>query len=32
MKYMKHKIAVLADVHGNATALKAVIEDSLKEG
>ncbi|PFZ65655.1 metallophosphatase family protein [Bacillus toyonensis] len=29
---MKHKIAVLADVHGNATALKAVIEDSLKEG
>ncbi|PED91778.1 metallophosphatase family protein [Bacillus toyonensis] len=29
---MKHKIAVLADVHGNATALKTVIEDSLKEG
>ncbi|WP_195907201.1 metallophosphoesterase family protein, partial [Bacillus cereus] len=29
---MKHKIAVLADVHGNATALKAVIEDSMKEG
>ncbi|EJQ80668.1 metallophosphoesterase family protein [Bacillus toyonensis] len=29
---MKHKIAVLADVHGNATALKAVIEDSLKKG
>ncbi|MBF7146875.1 metallophosphoesterase family protein [Bacillus toyonensis] len=29
---MKHKIGVLADVHGNATALKAVIEDSLKEG
>ncbi|WP_074626080.1 metallophosphoesterase family protein [Bacillus cereus] len=28
----KHKIAVLADVHGNATALKAVIEDSMKEG
>ena len=28
---MKHKIAVLADVHGNATALKAVIEDSMKE-
>ncbi|HDR4904799.1 TPA: metallophosphoesterase family protein [Bacillus cereus] len=29
---MKHKIAVLADEHGNATALKAVIEDSMKEG
>jgi predicted phosphodiesterase len=29
---MKHKIAVLTDVHGNATALKAVIEDSMKEG
>ncbi|ARX66693.1 metallophosphoesterase family protein [Bacillus thuringiensis] len=29
---MKHKIAVLADVHGNTTALKAVIEDSMKEG
>ncbi|HFK1681126.1 TPA: metallophosphoesterase [Bacillus tropicus] len=28
---MKHKIALLADVHGNATALKAVIEDSMKE-
>lgn len=32
MKYMKHKIALLADVHGNASALKAVIEDSNKEG
>lgn len=31
MKYMKHKIALLADVHGNASALKAVIEDSIKE-
>ncbi|MBE5106747.1 metallophosphoesterase family protein [Bacillus thuringiensis] len=29
---MKHKIALLADVHGNATALTAVIEDSMKEG
>ncbi|MEH6892107.1 metallophosphoesterase family protein [Bacillus sp. JJ864] len=29
---MKHKIALLADVHGNASALKAVIEDSIKEG
>ncbi|MGE7881867.1 metallophosphoesterase family protein [Bacillus sp. NPDC094077] len=29
---MKHKIALLADVHGNATALTAVIEDSIKEG
>ncbi|HDR3887107.1 TPA: metallophosphoesterase family protein [Bacillus cereus] len=28
---MKHKIALLADVHGNATALTAVIEDSIKE-
>jgi predicted phosphodiesterase len=32
MKYIKHKIALLADVHGNASALKAVIEDSIKEG
>jgi len=32
MKYMKHKIALLADVHGNTSALKAVIEDSVKEG
>lgn len=31
MKYMKHKIALLADVHGNASALKAVVEDSVKE-
>ncbi len=29
---MKHKIALLADVHGNATALKAVIDDSIVEG
>ncbi len=29
---MKHKIALLADVHGNASALKAVIEDCLKDG
>ncbi|MGP2420606.1 metallophosphoesterase family protein [Bacillus sp. FH] len=28
---MKHKIALLADVHGNATALQTVIEDSMKE-
>ncbi|KOP84107.1 metallophosphoesterase family protein [Cytobacillus solani] len=28
---MKHKIALLADVHGNASALKAVVEDSVKE-
>ncbi|EJS76333.1 metallophosphoesterase family protein [Bacillus cereus] len=28
---MKHKIALLADVHGNASALQAVIEDSIKE-
>jgi predicted phosphodiesterase len=32
MKYMKHKIALLADVHGNASALKAVVVDSIKEG
>ncbi len=31
IKYMKHKIALLADVHGNASALKAVVEDSVKE-
>ncbi len=31
MTDMKHKIALLADVHGNASALKAVIEDSIKE-
>lgn len=29
---MKHKIALLADVHGNSTALKSVIEDSIQEG
>lgn len=29
---MKHRIALLADVHGNVGALKAVIEDSIKEG
>ncbi|PEW02978.1 metallophosphatase family protein [Bacillus cereus] len=28
---MKHKIALLADVHGNASALQAVIDDSIKE-
>ncbi|OEH91130.1 metallophosphoesterase family protein [Bacillus solimangrovi] len=28
---MKHKIALLADVHGNVSALKAVVEDSIKE-
>lgn len=28
---MKHKIALLADVHGNVTALQAVIEDSIRE-
>ncbi|MBC6315602.1 metallophosphoesterase family protein [Listeria grandensis] len=29
---MKHKIALLADVHGNTTALQAVIEDSIEQG
>ncbi len=29
---MKHRIALLADVHGNVSALKAVVEDSFKEG
>ena len=29
---MKHRIALLADVHGNASALKAVAEDAIKEG
>ncbi|MCQ2011548.1 metallophosphoesterase family protein [Sporolactobacillus sp. STSJ-5] len=28
---MNHKIALFADVHGNITALKAVIEDSIHE-
>ncbi|SFG33898.1 metallophosphoesterase family protein [Sporolactobacillus nakayamae] len=28
---MNHKIALFADVHGNITALKAVIEDSIQE-
>lgn len=28
---MKHRIALLADVHGNASALNAVIEDSIIE-
>ncbi|MCO7126487.1 metallophosphoesterase family protein [Sporolactobacillus shoreicorticis] len=28
---MNHKIALFADVHGNTTALKAVIEDSILE-
>ncbi len=26
---MKHKIAILSDIHGNATALEAVIAESL---
>ena len=26
---MKHKIAILSDIHGNATALEAVIVESL---
>lgn len=29
---MKHRIALMADVHGNTSALKAVVEDSFKEG
>ena len=29
---MNHKIALLSDIHGNATALAAVIEDSKKQG
>lgn len=29
---MIHRIALLADVHGNVSALKAVVEDSIKEG
>ncbi|MFK9092528.1 metallophosphoesterase family protein [Bacillus salipaludis] len=29
---MKHRIALLADVHGNVSALKAVVEDCIKEG
>ncbi|RYL92598.1 metallophosphoesterase family protein [Sporolactobacillus sp. Y61] len=28
---MNHKIALLSDVHGNTTALEAVIEDSIRE-
>ncbi|WP_099224065.1 metallophosphoesterase family protein [Listeria costaricensis] len=28
---MKHRIALLADVHGNATALQAVVEDSIRQ-
>lgn len=28
---MNHKIALFADVHGNTTALEAVIEDSIRE-
>ena len=27
---MKHKIAILSDIHGNATALEAVIADAKK--
>lgn len=29
---MKHRIALMSDVHGNVTALQAVVEDSIKEG
>ncbi|MEK9197162.1 metallophosphoesterase family protein [Ureibacillus sp. FSL E2-3493] len=29
---MKHRIALLADVHGNTTALEAVVEDAVHEG
>ena len=28
---MNHKIAILSDIHGNATALEAVIADLLAE-
>ena len=28
---MNHKIAILSDIHGNATALEAVIAESLEE-
>ena len=29
---MKHRIGLLADVHGNSSALKAVVEDAIREG
>lgn len=29
---MNHKIAILSDVHGNATALEAVIADAKNQG
>ena len=29
---MKHKIAILSDIHGNATALEAVIADAKTQG
>ena len=29
---MNHKIAILSDIHGNATALEAVIADSKNQG
>ena len=29
--YMNHKIAILSDIHGNATALEAVIADKNQE-
>ena len=30
--HMKHKIAILSDIHGNATALEAVIADAKNQG
>ena len=29
---MNHKIAILSDIHGNATALEAVIADAKTQG
>ena len=29
---MNHKIAILSDIHGNATALEAVIADAKNQG
>ena len=29
---MNHKIAILSDIHGNTTALEAVIADSKNQG
>ena len=29
---MKHKIAILSDIHGNATGLAEVIKDAQKQG